>query len=521
MDNPDREDVRHLRRQIYERLQSPPPDSPSVGIVGSGPAGLAAAHDLALLGIKSFVYERETLAGGMLAVGIPEYRLPRQIIQAEIDVIRSLGAEFITGIEIGKDITISQLLERHAAVIVAIGAKLSRPLRVPGGDAAGIYGGIDFLRAIALGQATGLGKKILVIGGGNVAYDAARTALRKAVPAEPAGLVRIEKDVTRLARRMGERGAEVHLACLESLTEMPADLVEITEGEEEGVLRHNGIGPAEVLKDSAGRVRAVRFLRVTSLWDENRRFSPKFDPNDVTEIECDTVLVCIGQAVNWNLFDGVPGLSKDSRGNIPADLETGKTAHEKIFIAGDAAYGPKLAIHAVASGKKIARSVAASLGVSVPQPAGRQCGHTVVENYYRETGFERLWRSPPPVHEVSERLRSVRSPVERTYSLADAQRQAHRCLSCNVNTVFDSSLCILCGGCVDVCPEDCLKIVPLSKLLPTEELNRLARETGDSAENTSAIIKDEDRCIRCALCAERCPAKAITMESFHFQEKVA
>jgi ferredoxin len=257
---------------------------------------------------------------------------------------------------------------------------------------------------------------------------------------------------------------------------------------------------------------------VLSLWDESGKFSPKYDTNNVRTIECDTILVCIGQSVNWTLLDGTEGLVKDARGNIPCDAESGRTANPKVYIAGDAAYGPKLAIHAIASGKKIARQVALDLGHAVPLKSDTVSTHTPCEQYYREAGYERLGRQAPPAHTVAERLRSIQSPVERTFSLDDARSQAHRCLSCDVNTVFDSSLCILCGGCVDVCPEDCLKIIPVTKLAQTPEIAALVRELGDEAENTSSIIKDEDRCIRCALCAERCPTNAVTMERFSFRE---
>ncbi len=508
-ENIDREDIRQLRDELRNRVRYPLKPFPSVAIIGSGPAGLAAAHDLAVFGVKSIVYEREKVAGGMLAVGIPDYRLPPHLIQTEIDVIRSLGVEFVTGVEVGKDTTIDNLLGTHAAVIVAVGAKVPRPLRVPGGDAKGVIGGVDFLRSVALGEQTDIGRRVVVIGGGNVAYDAARTAVRR---------VYVERDATRLARKVAEPNAEVHLACLEKLEEMLADQVEILEGEEEGVIRHNGYGPAEVLTGPDGRVTGIKLVRVISLWDENRRFSPKYDVNDSRVIECDTILVCIGQSVDWGLLEGIEGLAKDQRGNIPCDAETGRTANRKIYLAGDAAYGPKLAIHAVAAGKKVARQVALDLGHAVPLKTRTESSHTPCEHYYREAGFERLTRQTPPAHSVAERLRSTQSPVERTFSLEDARDQGHRCLSCDVNTVFDSSLCILCGGCVDVCPEDCLKIVSIAKLDRTPEIQRLVDELGDQAAETSAILKDEDRCIRCALCAERCPTGSITMEKFTFRE---
>lgn len=508
-ENVDREDIRQFKDQLKARLANPASDSRTIGIIGSGPAGLAAAHDLAILGFPSVVYEREPVAGGMLAVGIPEYRLPRALISGEIDVIRALGVKFETGVQIGKDISIDELMSRHEKVIVAIGAKIPRPLPIPGGNAKGVLGGIDFLRDVALGETTGIGNRVLVIGGGNVAYDAARTAVRR---------VYIERDVTPQARKLAGIGAEIHLACLESLDQMLADQVEILEGEEEGVIRHNGIGPAEVLTDENGHVKAVKFLRVVSLWDENGRFSPQYDTSDETIIECDTVLVCIGQSVDWSFLKGVDGLDFDERGNLKNDPATGRTSHDDIFLAGDAAYGPRLAIDAIASGKRIARVVATKMGAQIPLETQTSCDHEPIADYYRREGFERLARQESPAQDVTERVGAMHVQVERTFSEDDAHEQAMRCLSCNVNTVFDSSRCVLCGGCVDVCPEDCLKIIPITKLERNEEIDTLVRELGDEAGETSVILKDEDRCIRCALCAERCPNDAITMELFSFQE---
>ena len=236
-----------------------------MGIIGSGPAGLAAAHDLCLMGIRPVIYEMEPVPGGMLYLGIPEYRLPRNLIEAEIGVIQMLGADVICNTEVGKDITFSELRSRHAAVLIAVGAKKSRKIPIPNIDAVGVSGGVEFLREVALKTDLKLGARVVVIGGGNVAYDVARTLVRQT-----------GYDVSSTALR--QKGVkEVHLVCLESLEEMPADLHEVREGEEEGVTRHNSWGPREILVDDSGHVRGVVFRRCVSVVDENKRFAPRFD----------------------------------------------------------------------------------------------------------------------------------------------------------------------------------------------------------------------------------------------------
>jgi NADPH-dependent glutamate synthase beta subunit-like oxidoreductase len=220
----------------------------------------------------------------MLAVGIPEYRLPRDLIQAEVDVIRALGVEIILNTQVGKDISFEEIRSRHAATVIAIGAKKARTIPIPGHDGKGVLGGINLLRDVSVGEAIHLGQKVVVIGGGNVAFDVSRTVVRQT------GV-----DISRTAlRAAGVR--DVHLCCLESLEEMPADNIEIIEGHEEGVKLRTSLGPKEIHLDDEGRVTAVSFVRVLSVFDEQGRFAPKFDEDDITTIEADTVLWSIGQA---------------------------------------------------------------------------------------------------------------------------------------------------------------------------------------------------------------------------------
>ncbi len=476
-----------------------------VGIVGSGPAGLAAAHDLALMGFCPVVYEMERVPAGMLYLGIPEYRLPRDVIRAEVALIESLGVAIHTGTHVGKDVSLSELQARHPALILAVGAKKSRGLNIPNVGAEGVFGGVEFLRDVALGDSVKLGQKVVVIGGGNVAYDVSRTVLRHE-----------EGDVSRTAARMaGVR--EVHLCCLESETEMPADEIEIREGEEEGVIRHNSMGPDQVLIDGEGKVRGVRFVAVKSIFDADGRFNPVFDKSCTTEIEADSVLLAIGQAFDLSFIDpDRDGIQMTERG-LPAIDDAQMTTREGTFVAGDLATGPKLMIHAIASGKQAARSVYRYL-VGQELPFEVETRHFAIEPFQREPGYEGIPRQSIPTRAPAERVTSVGVPVEYGLPHEAACAEAKRCLDCGVNTIFDGSKCILCGGCVDVCPELCLKLVPIEAVDNDAADELLKRHVGDRTDGSSAIIKDETRCIRCGCCADRCPVGAITMERFQFRE---
>ncbi len=479
----------------------------SVGIIGSGPAGLAAAHDLALLGCKLTIYEMEPVLAGMLAVGIPEYRLPRDLIQAEVEAILALGIEAVTNCEVGKDVSLAELRQRHDAVLVCVGAKRSRELPIPGIRSKGVHGGVEFLRDVAIGNPPSLGPRVVVIGGGNVAYDVGRTVLRQ-----------ISVDTARAAMR-SESVASVHLCSLESLEEMPADDVEIIEGDEEGIVRQNGLGPVKIITDVHGRVHGVEFRRCLSVFDENHRFAPVFDDSATEVIKCDNVLIAVGQSADLGFIDPErDGIELDSRGLIPCDAETGRTSAKDIFVAGDLAYGPKLLIHAVASGKKVARSVYAALSGRSIEAEDVEL-HMALPDYGREMDYENAERASLETAPAAERIVAQNIQVEQALSELEARREAGRCLDCGVNTIFDGSRCILCGGCVDVCPSLCLRIIGADTVTEGEAASVVERQLdGLDPTEGSAIIKDETICIRCSLCAERCPTGAITMERFIFKE---
>ena len=500
------EEIQHLlkfiRRGPFDR-----PAGPKVAIIGSGPAGLAAAHDLALLGIRPVVYEMETVAAGMLHLGVPAYRLPRQVIRAEVEVIHELGAEFRLGVTVGQDISLAELRKEYEAVLIAVGAKRSRGLPIENIDCPGVVGGVEFLRSVSLREPLPLGRQVIVIGGGNVAYDVARTVMRQE-----------SYDVAVTARRR-PGVEEVHLCALESLVEMPAGEIEVREAEEEGILRHNSVGPHRILVDDDGLFSGVVFKRCMRVFDEEGRFSPEFDETDLWTLTGDTLVLSVGQRVSFDFLDAESdGIRLTERGFVDVDSDTGqsRTAPD-VFVAGDCAYGPALAIHAIASGKLAARGIFTSLtGRSVRRRDTET--HHLIDEYTREADYEKIGRIELPALPVSERRASFSKPVELSLTDETAEREASRCFDCGVNTIFDGDKCILCGGCVDVCPTYCLKLVPVEEA-SGEGLGQLAREFRKAnAGELSAIIKDEERCIRCALCAERCPTDAITMERFLFEE---
>jgi NADPH-dependent glutamate synthase beta subunit-like oxidoreductase len=485
-----------------------PADGRRVAIIGAGPAGLSAAHDLALLGFRPVVFETEPVAAGMLAVGVPSYRLPRELIRREVAVIEALGVEIRCGVTVGQDVSLAYLRREYAAVIIAVGAKSSRALGLPGERGPRVLGGVDLLRAVALGTPLDLGREIVVIGGGNVAYDVARTVLRQ-----------IAYDTARTAARLPGTG-KVYLGSLETLEEMPADTLEILEGDEEGIERLNGWGPVEIRRDGSGEVTGVTFRRCTRVYDENRRFSPIFDDADRRTISCDTVLLAVGQAPNLAfLEDGGADIEQVRPGWPKVDPQTLATTAPGVFVSGDLAHGTRLLIDAVASGKAAARSVYRSL-TGRPLLPDAVTAHIPLEGYRREQGYEAIRRVPIPTIPPEDRLLHPDALVETGYAREEAIREASRCLDCGVTPVFDGTRCVLCGGCADVCPTQCLKLVSLGQLISSGDLDAaIAATLGPEVDRAphSAILKDEDRCIRCALCAMRCPTEAITMERVCFQ----
>jgi len=524
-----------LREKNREKLGA----GRKVAIVGSGPAGLSCAHELALLGFCPTVFEAHNLAGGMLVLGVPEYRLPREIIRAEIEAIESLGVEIRLNQRLGRDFNLADLkAQGYEAVFVGIGAHKSRDLAIEGVQLDGVLRAIEFLLNVNLGFRASLGRKVVVIGGGNVAFDVARSVVRQAETfagmgenelraalhqaaaaleqltereSEPPDEVRLALDVAREAIRKGV--PEVHMYCLENLDEIPAAREEIEEAEQEGIRLHTRFGPKRILgKD--GKVEGIELIKCGRVFDDNRRFNPQFIEGSEERVQCDTVVMAVGQAADLAWVRPEDNLKLTARGTLQTDPQTMATSRPDVFAGGDVAFGPRIIITAVAEGQRAARSMAKFLTGRLPEPVRNvRVTSYPTESYRMPANYEKLPRRAPPALPVDRRIGIAE--VEQVYAAPSAMTQAARCLKCHIGPVFDGDLCILCGGCADICPENCLRLVDVLAVRGDERLQAalLARyghlpESGEQA----GIIKDETRCIRCGLCAVRCPTGAITME---------
>jgi NADPH-dependent glutamate synthase beta subunit-like oxidoreductase/NAD-dependent dihydropyrimidine dehydrogenase PreA subunit len=491
-----------------------------VAIVGAGPAGLSCAHELALMGFAPTVFEAQNLAGGMLVLGVPEYRLPREIIQAEIKAIESLGVEIRCDQRLGHNFSLSDLKQQgYQAVFLGIGAHKSRELAIEGVQLDGVLRAIEFLLNVNLGYRVSLGRKVVVIGGGNVAFDAARSVVRQAEKFAAMSEAELRVALHQAAAALEElterqpEAPEVHMYCLENLDEIPAAREEIEEAEEEGIRLHTRYGPKRVVgKD--GKVTGIELVRCSRVFDENRRFNPQFIEGSEETVSCDTLVLAIGQAADLSWIRPEDSLKVTPRGTLQTDAETLATSRPDVFAGGDVAFGPRIIITAVAEGQRAAKSIAKYLVGRVPEPL-RKARITAypTESYRMPADYEKLPRLTPPTLPLDRRIGIAE--VEQVYPQSEAVVQGLRCLKCHVSPIFDGDKCVLCGGCADVCPENCLRLVDVLAVRGDEKLQAalLARYGHIPVVGEQAgIIKDETRCIRCGLCAVRCPTGAITME---------
>jgi formate dehydrogenase beta subunit len=508
---------------VVERPRPRVAEGRRVAIVGAGPAGLACAHDLALMGHQPVVFDASTVAGGMMRLGIPAYRLPRAELEREIEFIRWLGVELRLGTPIGGAVTFQDLLRDFAAVFLAPGCRKGRALKIPGAELGGVLTAIDLLAHVNLGVPLEVGRRVVVIGGGNVAYDAARSAVRfggTSEPGEPSPHLAI--DAATVASRV--MGRQVTMVTLESRAEMPADASEIVEGTEEGVRLVNRRGPQAIL-GAGGRVTALRTIAVARVFDEAGRFSPQFTPGTEEDLACDTVVVAVGQMADLDFLGADHGLRTTPQNLISVDAQTLATSRPGVFAGGDIAFGPRIVISAVADGRRAARAIDTHLTGRADEPARHRLrvfptfgyDHPFARGDYEVRRRAQLEAIPVPT-------RTQTAEVEKVLGDAEARAEGSRCLHCWVNTVFDSSRmngseCIQCGGCVDVCPEQCIDLVSLRRL--SVEGGPGALRLPDGAPFPApggpgaALLKDETACIRCGLCARRCPVGVITMQAIY------
>lgn len=497
-----------------------------VAVVGAGPAGLACAHDLAVLGYGVTVFEAMPHPGGMLRYGIPTYRLPREVIDAQVREIEALGVEFRYSTPLKPGFGVRELkAQGYDAIFLAVGASRGRAVPIEGSDADGVIKAIDYLLNINRGYRVPLGDKVVVIGGGLVAIDAARTAVRAMVPglvmseeeeqSVSTGTMRVALDAAREAARRG--ALEVTVASLESAAEMPAmksaqGREELEIARDEGVTFMPGWGPRRVvIRD--GHTAGIELVKCVRVIDEAGRFRPQFDENDKRIVDADTVILAIGQAPDLSFVTPEDGVTVTPAGTLKIDPVTLETGIPGLFAGGDAAFPPSLLITCAQHGKIAARGIDAYLrGKPLGQPRMRVTIEELPTDTY--TMVDRYEQKHRDIELVPLSRRTGITEVESAFDPGEAREQAERCLYCHVHPIYDGAKCILCNRCVDICPEHCLHFTLTGEIADQERVAGVMTE----AETRSAFLYDEAKCIRCGLCAIRCPTSAITMERFQFEE---
>ena len=405
-----------------------------IAIIGAGPAGLSAAYYLAVKGYKPTVFEKNARPGGMMTYGIPSYKLEKDVIEAEIEVLRELGVEIRCGVEIGKDILLDELREEgYKAFYIAIGCQGGKIPEIPGNDAEGINIAVSFLHRAAEDNTQKMSGKVVVIGGGNVAVDCARTAYRFG-------------------------GSGVAMYCLESRETMPATEEEIAEALEEEIAIQNGWGPKEILKTPEGKVQAVVFKKCTSVMDESGKFNPQYDEEDTVTVECEHIIFAVGQSIEWGgLLDG----SKVEfwHGNYPAaDGLTYQTAEPDIFVGGDVYTGPKFVIDAIEAGKNAAESLHRYVheGASMTIGRNRRDFHELDKEDILVESYDTIGRQEAAVNAEIDHKHSFRD-VHGILTEEQVHLEAGRCLGCGASVV-DENKCIGCGVCTTKCEFDAIKL---------------------------------------------------------------
>lgn len=405
-----------------------------IAIVGSGPAGLSCAYYLAIDGYNVTVFEKEKALGGMLTLGIPSYRLEKDVVNAEIDILREMGVEFKTGVEVGRDITLDGLRkDGFEAFYLAIGAQSGRKIGIEGEETEGVLTGVDFLRKVNLGEEITLDGKTIVIGGGNVAIDVARTATRVG-------------------------SSQVAMYCLESRGEMPALDEEIDEATEEDILINNSWGPKRIITEN-GRVAGVEFKKCVSVFDENGRFSPIYNENETKVVDADHVLISVGQAMDWgNLISGTR-IELNPNRTIKADELTFQTGEPDVFAGGDALIGPSFAIDAIAMGKEAAISIHRYVHPGQSLVLGRIKREYI--SFDKKTlnlsGYDRVPREKTE-HVDGKKSKNTFKDLRGTFTEEQVRKETERCLGCGA-TVVDDFMCVGCGMCTTKCKFDAIKLV--------------------------------------------------------------
>lgn len=456
------EEFQNVRAEALTRLENT--RGQRVAIVGSGPSGLAAALDLMRLGYGVVMYEREERAGGALFTGVPSYRLPRDVLQREIDDLVEMGLELHCGVEVGKDLPLAKLHREFDAVLLAVGLQESRILPIPGADAAGVVGALEFLWSVNMKREADVrNKRVFVIGGGNVAVDVARCALRVGA-------------------------SEVRLACLEGEDEMPCHPWEIEEALDEGVIAMCSLGPDQVLAEH-GHVTGMRMRACLSVFDETGRFAPQFG-DDYTEVPTDVVVFAIGQGSKLDGLIAGTDLQLSGRGQLVVDGAEHTTTVPGIFACGEVITGPGSAIGSIATGHEAAVSVHRYLE-GVPTTEERMRRPVPVYEKFAVADVAGVEpsrrRAYMPMAKPEERATDFRQ-VELGLTRQEAMAEAMRCLRC------DSEVCVGCTFCARTCPDFAITV---------------ERVDEPGARCLTRYDLDLTKCCFCGLCAEQCPTGAL------------
>ena len=487
---------------IRDRLPAIPKqkNGKRIALIGAGPASLTVARDLAPLGYDIVIHDADPRAGGMMRTQIPRFRLPESVLEEEIGYILGMGVEARFGQRV--ESMKALLAEGYDAVFVGCGAPRGRDLDVPGRTqaAANIHLGIDWLASVSFGHTTSIGKRVLVLGGGNTAMDCCRSA-----------------------RRLG--GTDVKVVVRSGFEEMKASPWEKEDAMHEGIPIFNFLVPKEVLHDK-GRLTGMVFEKVKAVYDERgRRSLIPTGEQDVT-MECDDVLVAVGQENAFPWIERETGIEFDKWGLPKLDPATLQSTIPTVFFGGDAAFGPKNIIWAVAHGHEAAISIDKLChGEDVrerPAPMTTLMSQKMgihEWSYDNQVSLDKRYRVPTKDNKVA--LANIKVEVELGYDPKLALAEAERCLNCDVQTVFTSKLCIECDACVDICPMDCITFTRNGEEQDLRaRLNAPAKNksqdlyVSDPLKTSRIMVKDEDVCLHCSLCAERCPTGAWDMQKF-------